>query len=175
MMEVLSQVMGFLIGVVVGMLIKFGYLHIRGRRILIPFVSHSSRNFTIVGVVLVTLSLLTIVNVELNARESAECDRQFRAALTYNVGVTREQDEITERARGISAERRALLDDTFIRIGRSLSADDPVQRTAGVNDAVDHYVREAKTLSQDYDELLKYRDGLNSKRKAYPEPLCGLQ
>lgn len=163
---VFTAVVSFLCGYIV----QLGWLKIRGRRILFPFISANSRNVTIGAIVLALVSLFTILNVQHTADQTEDCNRQFRAALKYNTDVNGEQRDMNDRATAISAERRTVLDEAFARIGQSL----PERDSAGVYRAINEYTVSASRLAREYDQLISDRNALNNNRKPYPEPSCGL-
>lgn len=157
----------FASGVVIGALIKWGYLRVKGIRVRVPYVDRSDASIGIAVVVITVLSLVTIVQTQINADQAEECNRQFRAALTYNTGLTAEQRELTNRANTISAQRRELLDHTFIDIGDAIGEPDRIRQI------VVSYNRDARTLSAEYEQLINDRTRLDQVRKPYPDPECG--
>lgn len=155
------------ISFLLGFIIDLGYLHWRGHKIVMPFISASSRNFTIAAIVFSLIALMTVVNVSNSQEESAECNRQFREALKYNTEVTAEQRDLNNRAADISADRRVLLDKTFVDIGTAIG--DPVK----VRQVIGDYNVRAAGLAREYDRLIAQRQALDRNRKPYPEPECG--
>lgn len=157
----------FASGVVIGALIKWGYLRVKGIRVRVPYVDRSDASIGIAVVVITILSLVTIIQTQVNQDRAEECNRQFRAALTYNTGLTAEQRDLTNRANTISAERRELLDRTFIDIGNAIGDPDAIRQV------VVTYNQDARRLSQQYEQLIADRSGLDQARKPYPDPACG--
>ena len=163
----MNYVIVALVSFLIGFITELGYLYIRGRRILVPFISATSRNFTIAAVALSLVALMTIVNVQQSADKSAECDRQFREALKHNTDLTSEQRDITNRARDIAADQRVLLDQLFAQLPAALGDAQKVQIL------VSDYNSRAAQLSKDFDRLIAYRNSLDKSHKSYPEPACG--
>lgn len=159
-------------GFLVGLMVEFGYLRIMGHRIILPFITGSSRNFTIAAVLLAMISLTTIYNVERTATATAECNEQFRAALKYNTDIAAETREISDRVRDLQVQRRRALDEAFAHIGESVRR--PDRDRSGTAEAVERYNIAARILSERYDKLVAYQAELNRNRKSYPEPSCGL-
>lgn len=151
-----------------GFIVELGYLYVRGRRILVPFISATSRNFTIAAVVLSLVALMTVINVSNASEKTAECNRQFREAIKYNTELTSEQHDINARATEISADRRILLDQTFTALTAAL--DQPGR--GDIQRVISNYNEKAATYAKEYDRLIAYRNSLDTKRKPYPEPTC---
>lgn len=159
----------------VGYITQLGYMKVRGHQIIVPHLASGSRTLTILSVILALICLTTIYNVDKNAKASAaqaeaaaECDRQFREALTYNTTVTSEQREISDRATQISRDRRQILDKMFVDIGNALPGD-----PARIPAIVKVYNDRARQLGVEYDDLIRYRGTLDAKRAPYPDPSCG--
>lgn len=150
-----------------GFIANIGVLRWRGHKIVVPFISATSRNFTIAAIVLSLVALLTVINMANSSEQSARCNREFREALRYNTEVTSEQRDLNNRADAISAERRTILDQTFVDIGASLGDPKKVQKV------IADYNLRAATLAREYDRLIAERAALDRNRKPYPEPECG--
>ena len=160
---VLTAALSFLLGFIV----ELGYLRFRGRRITLPFIPSTSRNFTLAAIALSIVVLFTVIQVSASDQKAAECDREFREALTYNTSLTAEQRRISDRAADISSERRKLLDQTFVQIG-AVVGDFPAVRKV-----VSDYNTEARALADEYDRLQAEKTRLDADRKPYPDPECG--
>ncbi|MCF8605162.1 hypothetical protein L5I01_17550 [Gordonia sp. HY442] len=158
-------------GFVLGMIAEWGILKVKGHRVTLPFISSTSRNFTIMAILLAVISLGTIYNVEKTSSAAADCNRQFREALAYNTAVARETRDVQDRARSITTERRQLLDSTFTKV--ALALDDPTRPNAAA-EAIKEYVEQSGQLTKRYDDLTAYQQTLDKDRRAYPEPNCGL-
>lgn len=157
----------FLSGVVIGGLVKWGYCRIKGIRVRVPYIDRSDASIGIAVVVITVLSLVTIIQAQVNQDRAEECNRQFQAAIAYNTGLTSEQRDLTGRANEISAQRRELLDRTFIDIGNAIGDPDAIRRV------VVAYNQDARMLSQQYEKLIADRSSLDQARKPYPDPECG--
>ena len=160
---ILTAALSFLLGFIT----ELGYLRFRGRRIILPFIPSTSRNFTLAAIALSTVVLFTVIQVSASDQKAAECDREFREALTYNTSLTAEQRRISDRAADISSERRKLLDQTFVQIG-AVVGDFPAVRKV-----VSDYNTEARALADEYDRLQAEKTRLDADRKPYPDPECG--
>lgn len=160
---ILVSVVSFLLGFIV----ELGVLRIRGRRIILPFISSTSRNFTIAAIALSVITLGTVINAAVTQDHIDQCNREVREALTYNVNISDQQRQLNDRASGISADRRKLLDKTFISIGEALGNPDRVRAI------VTEYNTEARALSTEYEHLQEERAKLDQDRKPYPDPRCG--
>lgn len=158
---VLTAALSFLLGFIA----ELGYLRIRGRRIIMLFIPSTSRNFTLAAIALSIVVLFTVIQVSAADQEAEKCDREFRQALAYNTSLTAEQRRISDRANDISADRRKLLDQTFVDLGASVG-DFPAVRKV-----VSDYNTRARALSDEYVEAEKSR--LDKERKPYPDPECG--
>ena len=160
---VLTAALSFLLGFIT----ELGYLWIRGRRIILPFIPSTSRNFTLAAIALSIVVLFTVIQVSASDQEAEKCDREFREALTYNTSVTAEQRRITDRAADISSDRRKLLDQTFVDLG-AVVGDFPAVRKV-----VSDYNTRARALSDEYERLQAEKSRLDKERKPYPDPECG--
>ena len=160
---VLTAALSFLLGFIT----ELGYLRFRGRRIILPFIPSTSRNFTLAAIALSIVVLFTVIQVSVSDEKSERCDREFREALTYNASLTAEQRRISDRAADISSERRKLLDQTFVQIG-AVVGDFPA-----VWKVVSDYNTEARALADEYDRLQAEKTRLDADRKPYPDPECG--
>lgn len=160
---VLTAALSFLLGFIT----ELGYLRFRGRRIILPFIPSTSRNFTLAAIALSIVVLFTVIQASVSDEKSERCDREFREALTYNTSLTAEQRRISDRAADISSERRKLLDQTFVQIG-AVVGDFPAVRKV-----VSDYNTEARALADEYDRLQAEKTRLDADRKPYPDPECG--
>ncbi|UEA57314.1 hypothetical protein LK459_11715 [Gordonia otitidis] len=160
---VLTAALSFLLGFIA----ELGYLRIRGRRIILLFIPSTSRNFTLAAIALSIVVLFTVIQVSVSDQKAAECDREFREAITYNTSVTAEQRRITDRATDISSDRRKLLDQTFVDLG-AVVGDFPAVRKV-----VSDYNTQARALSDEYERLQAEKSRLDKERKPYPDPECG--
>ena len=166
-MLIISYLLTGLGGFCLGALIEFGYLHIRGHKIVIPYIPIRSRNFTILAIMLSVISLVTIVTVQVNMDGVNACNRQFRQALAYNNAISVEQRQIDARASALYSHRRDLLDRGFLSIGQNIN--DRLKIIEAIND----YNVAIKDITKEYDDLIRYKDSLDASRKPYPEPQCG--
>ncbi|QOC55722.1 membrane protein [Gordonia phage Archimedes] len=150
----------------IGFITELGYLYIRGRRILVPFISATSRNFTIAAVALSLVALMTIVNVQQSADKSEECDRQFREALKYNTDLTAQQRTLDEHEDALDAQARRNINRVIREVSESTSRPDSLRALVGYN-------TQAAILDREYAKVDAERVRLNNSRKTYPEPTCG--
>ena len=155
------------IGFLVGQIVTFGYMRARGRRIVLPFIENTSRNFTIGVIVMGLICTSGVWSSMQKSEDTARCNREFRDAIKYNSDVTSEQRDMNDRAAAISRERRTVMDQMFIQIGGSIG--DP----AKVQDVIADYNTRVARLSRDYDKLIADRNALNRTRTGYPAPSCG--
>lgn len=160
---VLTSALSFLLGFI----IELGYLRIKGRRIILPFIPSTSRNFTLAAIALSVVVPFTVIQVSVSSTKSTQCDREFRQALAYNTSLTAEQRSINDRATAISADRRKLLDQTFIDLGAAIGNPDRVR------EIVTGYNAQARALSEEYERLQAEKTRLDQDRKPYPDPECG--
>lgn len=154
-----------------GFVIEVGWLHWRGHRVLVPFISSSSRNITIAAIAVAMMSLLTIVNVQHQADRTAECDKQFREALKWNTDIAADQRRLDDEAREKTADRRKLLDDTFSNMSQAITRGD----SAAVRQVIADYNAKVQILTNESDKIASERAAVDRTRKPYPEPTCGMR
>ncbi|GGF39232.1 hypothetical protein GCM10007298_38660 [Williamsia phyllosphaerae] len=150
-----------------GFATKAGYLRVQGQRVRVPIIERSRVSFSMLVVVMLSLSLATIFQVQGVISSSEDCNRQFRTALTYNADINTEQRNLANRAQDISGDRRVLLDALVAEIGRDIS------KPGAVMVAIDTYNAKASKLSAEYDALIKERQNIDKNRKPYAAPSCG--
>ena len=155
-------------GYVGGFMTSVGYYHSKGHRIILPVISKTSRNFTVMVIALALMSLATIVQTEHNAAQSEQCDRQFREALRYNTDIAAQERGLADRERTVNADARTALADWFAAI-ITLPAG---QRDEGIRVTIEYNDRAAEVATK-LQDLEHERETLAEARTPYPEPSCG--
>jgi hypothetical protein len=154
-------------GFTTGALTQLGYLKAKGRKVIIPFIEHSSRNFTVLAIALAFMSLFTIASVESASREYRDCQAQFQEALKYNTDLSQEQRALAIQQDSIEKSTRAAVVNFVVTVG---SSDDAEERRQAFEDFVDTSTRLNDQLDRVESEVAK----LETNRAPYPEPNCGL-
>ncbi|MDJ0010086.1 hypothetical protein [Gordonia alkanivorans] len=154
-------------GFLVGLMVEIGYLKVRGRRILLPFISPTARNFTIAAILLAVISMTTVYNVDRTGREAAECDRQFREALRYNTNLTAQQRQLDEHEDTLDGKTRENLNRALRNVASAAGS------RVDVLAAITNYNKEAAVIDAEFVRLYEEREQINADRKPYPEPSCG--
>jgi hypothetical protein len=168
----------FVVGFLAGWMTTLGVARHRGHKIVLPFITDSSRNFTIMATVLALLSLYSIVQIERsNSRDEAravatqECFTKFAGALSYNAdGVGVELRKLENERISLNDRFRVQTGDLVQGIASALAQGQP---TPGQLDAVlgpfnVETDRIDSRLSQIADETAR----LNAQRAPYPSPVC---
>ncbi|QDF17973.1 hypothetical protein SEA_CLARK_24 [Gordonia phage Clark] len=154
-------------GFLTGLMVELGYLKVKGRRILLPFISPTARNFTIAAILLAVISLTTVYNVDQTGREAAECDRQFREALRYNTNLTAQQRQLDEHEDALDGKTRENLNRALRNVAAAAGHREDVLA------AITNYNEVAAAIDAEFDQLYVEREQINAERKPYPEPTCG--
>ena len=138
-------VAGFL-GYAAGTIIEYRYIPFRGRKIVVPQVTRSSRNFTIVVLALSVLTAGTVIQTGVKQAYQDRCNSEFKRVIATNASAGAEalnvQDDLWLDIRGL-----------FGPEGRTVS---PQQ----IATAIDNYLQEraqAKMVRAD---------------NQYPDPQC---
>ena len=153
-------------GFLTGLMVELGYLKVKGRRILLPFISPTARNFTIAAILLAVISLTTVYNVDRTGREAAECDRQFREALRYNTNLTAQQRQLDEHEDALDGKTRENLNRALREVAAAAGREEAFAAIARYNDV-------AAGIDAEFVRLYQEREQINADRKPYPEPTCG--
>ena len=155
----------FVAGVVLGALVKAGYLRIKGVRVKVPYVDRSDASVAVAVIVITILSLVTIVQAQAAQERNDQCNKQFRDALTYNSALNIEYREL-DRARDNALQDRREAFDHMMR------AIDPRTRVAS-EPAIDAYNESAARVNAQLVEIEQRQTGADAARKPYPDPECG--
>lgn len=147
------------IGWTVGTITSYRKAKIAGRSFVLPFVTKTSRNFTIVVLTLSMLTVLTVVQSSIEQTRQEQCNEEFRRV-------------IKERADGI-AEDKTLNREMFARINTLVEGIDAALTTpdaAGrmlMDQGIEQYRVGIKETEQRWEQLEQER-----QRNPYPEPRC---
>lgn len=150
-----------------GAVSQIGYLKLKGRKVVIPFIEHSSRNMTVMAIALAAMSLFTIVSVETAARQYRDCQEQFQAALKYNTDVASDVRALTAEKDTIEKSSRGAIITFVVAAG---AATTPEEGRAAFEEFIDTTTR----LNDQLDRVESKRASLEADREPYPEPRCGL-
>lgn len=162
----------FVFGAVGGFMVQVGWYEFHGRRVIVPFISRSARNFTIIAMALAVLSFATIVQSFVNANRAEDCDRQFREALAYNTELNSGTRALDDRQRQAQDDSRRATANLVKDLATRISTPPPPTRDETV-DILNVYNAKAKTVAETLERIDAERDALNAARKPYPEPTCG--
>lgn len=165
--DYLSYVIVGITGFTSGAIMQFGILKVKGRKVVIPFIESSSRNLTVLAIVLGLMSLFTIVQVEQSAQRFEDCQVQFQEALKYNTDLTARERDLTRQKDRTEEEARKSITDLVFGLTTAKSAAD---RNALVQRFLDDSKRQNDLLA----EIEHERGDLTANRTPYPEPRCGL-
>ncbi|WP_287004679.1 MULTISPECIES: hypothetical protein [Gordonia] len=155
----------FVAGVVLGALVKAGYLRIKGVRVKVPYVDRSDASVAVAVIVITILSLVTIVQAQAAQERSDQCNKQFRDALTYNSALNIEYRELDRARDKALQDRREAFD-------RMMQAIDPRTRVAS-EPAIDAYNESAARVNAQLVEIEQRQTAADASRKPYPDPECG--
>lgn len=164
--DYLSYVIVGVTGFTSGAIMQFGFLKVKGRKVVIPFIESSSRNLTMLAIVLGLMSLFTIVQVDQSAKRYEDCQVQFQEALRWNTEITNQERSLTRQKDKTEEEARQSITDLVFGV---VNAPQP-ERTAVVQKFLDDTKRQNERLA----EIEHERAELTANRTPYPEPRCGL-
>ena len=167
--DYLSYLVVGLVSFTFGAITQFGYLKMKGRKVVIPFIEHTSRNMTILAISLAAISLFTIVSVETTAKQYRDCQSQFQAALKYNTSIAADVRDLTVQKDTIEKSSRANIVNFVVAV--SAAGASPEARRAAFEEFVDTSTR----LNDQLDRTEADRANLEANREPYPEPKCGLK
>lgn len=162
----------FVFGAVGGFMVQVGWYEFHGRRVIVPFISRSARNFTIIAMALAVLSFATIVQSFVNSNRAEDCDRQFREALAYNTDLGASTRDLDTRERMARDDGRVAIADLVRDLSLRLTT--PPPPTA--NDTavlLARYNDRAEDVAKRLDRVATERNAVNAQRAPYPEPTCG--
>jgi hypothetical protein len=147
-----------------GFATKAGYLRVQGQRVRVPIVERSRVTFSLMVVVMLSLSLVSSFQVQRAIDGAEDCNRQFRNALTYNATVNREDRSLTDDKESALTARRTALDDLIASLGpdRIASAE-----------AVQGYNATARDVERRLSQINDRQMQLQATRAQYPDPTCG--
>ena len=169
--EILSYGIAGLVGFMTGVTVQFGYLKAHGKRIVLPFISSSSRTITLAAIGLALLSLFTIVQVERSDQERTACQVQFQTALAYNTDLNKQDTALRDRERAAQAEYDDATGDLIFEVA-ALIGDEP--RDVTTNTApFTKFNERREAVTAELDQIQADRMKAQQDRKPYPEPNCG--
>lgn len=171
--EILSYGIAGLVGFLTGVTVQFGYLKAHGKRIVLPFISNSSRTITLAAIGLALLSLFTIVQVERSDQERTSCQVQFQTALAYNTDLNKQETALRDRERAAQAEYDDATGDLIFEVAE-LIRDEP--RDVMTNQApFTKFIDRRNAVTLEKDAIDQERQANQQDRKPYPTPTCGMQ
>lgn len=168
----LSYGIAGLVGFLTGVTVQFGYLKAHGKRIVLPFISNSSRTITMAAIGLALLSLFTIVQVERSDAERTSCQTQFQEALAYNTMLNKQDRDLATRERAASAESRDAIGDLILDITGVYGRTPPATQEETLQIFGVYNQRQA-AVTEEFAQVDRDREEINTKRAPYPEPACG--
>lgn len=162
--ELISYLIVGALGFISGFVWRLGTLKIHGKEVVLPFIGATSRNFTLVAIVLALLSLFTIVQVDRSNTENVRCQVEFQTVLKYNAEITTQERPLNERRDKAQFDSNQALTD-FVHL----------LLTPGVDVRAELKVLDDKrTAAQnEINQVEKERQVLTESRAPYPEPHCG--
>lgn len=169
MFDILFAIARYAVAVGVGVVI--GIMFTRGKTKhdhTVPFVEKNDRNFTLVVVVLLTFSLIAVINTAVATNEQAACNDEFRSALQERANITTEDNKLRDRQAALNNEDAVALRD-FLKVlltnpgeaGRAVTMASLQNFQVVINDN-----------SVERDNIIVEQQKLEQKRKdnPYPEP-----
>lgn len=162
----------FALGALAGFMVQVGWYEFHGRRVVLPFIARTSRNLTIMAMVLGAISLVTVVQVQVVTSQSTRCDQEFRSALKYNTDLGASTRDLDTRERMARDDGRVAIADLVRDLTVRLTTPPPptVDDTASL---LARYNYRAEDVAKRLEHLNIERDAVNAQRAPYPEPTCG--
>lgn len=162
--ELISYLIVGALGFISGFVWRLGTLKIHGKEVVLPFIGATSRNFTLVAIVLALLSLFTIVQVDRSNTENVRCQVEFQTVLKYNADITTQERPLNERR----DKAEALADQALSEFVHII-----LQPGVDVREQLKILDQKRSQSQQDIALAEKERRVLTESRAPYPEPQCG--
>lgn len=163
MVEVSRYLIVGLICGAIGFGTNLGYQKWRHRRIVLPFITASSRNFTGLVLIMSLLSVFAIAQSSAFNTIQANCNAETRRVLQENSDISSRQAVIDKQARDALT---GLVADLIERLTAP-----PVPGVVEPPDA-DATVETLQNFRAETDRLERDRETLQGARSAYPLPRC---
>lgn len=148
-----------------GFATKAGYLRVRGQQVRVPIIERSRATFSLLVIVMLTLALVSVFQVQRVVDTSEDCNRQFRTALTYNAGINREDTQLRDERDSELSRRRDAQDALIRTLGPTGVANEvALLRYQAVVASVENRLRSIDARRMEAQRT----------RAPYPAPTCGI-
>lgn len=147
-----------------GFATKAGYLRVQGQQVRVPIIERSRVTFSMLVIIMLSLSLVSIFQVQRVIDSSEDCNRQFRTALTYNAGINREDNDLRDERDAQLSTRRDAQDKLIATLGPTGVAN---------ASALLQYRTVVASVENRLREIDARRMEAQRTRAPYPAPTCG--
>ncbi len=147
-----------------GFATKAGYLRVQGQQVRVPIIERSRVTFSLMVIIMLSLSLVSIFQVQRVIDSSESCNRQFRTALTYNASLNQEQASLNDELDDQLSRRRVAFDKLINALGPS--------GVATPKELID-YRFIAADVEKRVNEINERKMQAQRTRAPYPAPTCG--
>jgi hypothetical protein len=160
-----------LVGFVIGRIFAIRAQKEDGTEVKRPIVNKTNRNFTLLVITLLVLAVISVVSTAVQVSKQADCNQQFRDALTARAVITQEetklQDELTQLN---TSDANGLRD--FLTVILQQPEDAP---EGSLDDELASYQKLVADNAEKRNDVLQRRDELRQERaeNPLPEPTCG--
>lgn len=150
-----------------GMVTNYRRAQIAGVSVVVPFISRSSRNFTIMIVVLSAITMFSVVSGQIQRKHMDDCTAQFQAVIRYNADLNRQDRELERRDDKLREERDDLLDELVTGLTLPDNQGNALLLLRTYQERVDRNSDDRAKLDAERAEVQKERE-----QNPYPEPKC---
>lgn len=158
--NVISLVLAGIVGWAAGTIQSWHKARVLGVPVLVPFITRTSRNFTIV---VLTLSLLTVGTVVQSAIDQAaqdNCNQEFKRVLSERSATNAEDAEL-------NAQDKLALDRALSKIVHELTTPPDRDTRVEMAEAVDTYL-----VGRDRTNEVQKQNAIKRAENPYPDPQC---
>lgn len=158
--NVVSLVLAGVVGWAVGTVQSWHKARVLGVPVLVPFITRSSRNFTIVVLTLSLLTVGTVVQSSIDQSAQDRCNQEFKRVLA-------ERSEITTEDNRLNAEDKNALDRALSKIVEELTTTSGQDTRVEMAEAVDTYL-----VGRDRTNEIQKQNAVKRAENPYPDPQC---
>lgn len=158
--NVISLVLAGIVGWAAGTIQSWHKARVLGVPVLVPFITRTSRNFTIVVLTLSLLTVGTVVQSSIDQAAQDRCNQEFKRVLS-------ERSEITTEDSALNAEDKNALDRALSKIVEELTTPPDLDTRAEMADAVDRYLDGRQRTNE-----IQKQNAIKRAENPYPDPQC---
>lgn len=137
----------------------------------VPAIDRSTRNMTLVSVMLLLISIVAVVNTAVATNKQSACNDEFREALSIRAQITVEDNQLRDRQNALNTEDAVALRDFLKTLLTNPGEEGRVVTMAALQD----FQTTINDNSIERDKILAEQAKLNDQRNDTPVPelACG--